>query len=127
MGAIPGRQRDRQQRQPEGGQPDADPLAALHAESEDPLCKDREEDEPSREGGLDHGERGQRQRRDVQQPRSERHEHAYRKPLRPEQRDGTAHRAPPTHLGRRVGAPVLEQESEVSRERAEECEEYAEV
>ena len=127
MGAIAGGQGDREQRETERGQPHADPLAAPDAEAEDPLGEDREEDESPREGGLDHGQRGQGERPDVQQPRTEGDEHPEREPPRPQQGDGAAQGVAPAHLGRRVRAPVLEQEGEVGRERAEEREEYAEV
>ena len=119
--AAGGRKRDRQQHEAEGGEADAEPLAAADAEAEDALGEDREEDEAAGDDGLDERERRERHRRDVEAPGADappacRSRTTSSGTARAPLRSGCRH----VDVRRRAGAPVLAQEAQVRGESAEE-------
>jgi hypothetical protein len=76
-----------------------------------------EQDEPARQHRLGERERQQRERGDMREEGSDRHQPADRPPLRAEQIDRAAQRMAHVHVGGRDGTAVLVQEGEVRPER----------
>ena len=125
MRAVGDRQGEAEERQPDRGQAQADPLAPAHGEAEETLGHDREQHHASGEHRLHdrHGREGERA--DVEDPRPGRDEHPEREPLRGEERAARAERMAQIDRRRRAGAAVLVEEAKVRDERAGEGEEDA--
>ena len=78
---------------------DADPLAHADLEAEDPLGHHGQDHDAGREHGLDDGQRGERERGDVEQPRDGGDAHADREPLARVQLHGRPERVPDVTVG----------------------------
>ena len=86
-------ERGGEEREPQGREGDADPLAPRHLVREQAVGGDREQHQAAGDHGLDQRDRRQGEGGDVQRPRARGDDDAERVPARSEQRQRAAHRA----------------------------------
>jgi hypothetical protein len=125
--ALGARQRDDEEDQAQRREGEAPPLTRRGLQAEHAVGHHGEHRDAAGEDGLDDGERGEADRRDVQHPGAGAEEHADGEPLRRPQRPGGAERVLDVHRARLARAAVLEEERHVRGEGAHEREQDAEL
>ena len=116
---------DGQEREPGGGEPEAEPLAAVEPVTEVALGREGDQHQAPRDHGLDQRQRGDRHRGDVEHPGDRGDREAHRPPSGPKQGREALQGAPEPDLRRLAGAAMLEEHREVRHCRARQCQRYA--
>ncbi len=125
--AVAGRQREREQREPDERHAEAPPLPLADLEAEQSIGHDREQHEPARQHDLHDRQRRQRHRADVQDPGDQADEHPNRKPALTPERAGRAERMTDVDVARVAGTAMLVEERQVGGERAQQREKDSEL